>query len=58
VEGTDVLQILSLGTGCGEQVSLEAIGTDAQRVLDALEQLFNENFGEEEGKIQEAEGPQ
>jgi phosphocarrier protein HPr len=58
VDGTDVLQILSLGTRCGEQISFEATGGDAQHVLDALVQLFADNFGEDEEKIQEAESPQ
>ncbi|MEE9603370.1 MAG: HPr family phosphocarrier protein, partial [Thermoguttaceae bacterium] len=40
VEGTDVLQILSLGAGRGNELSLEATGHDAERVLNALVQLF------------------
>jgi phosphotransferase system HPr (HPr) family protein len=58
VDGTDVLQILSLGTRRGEQVSFEATGCDAEEVLDALVQLFADNFGENEEKIEEAENPQ
>jgi phosphotransferase system HPr (HPr) family protein len=53
VDGTDVLQILSLGTRCGEQISFEATGCDAEQVLDALAQLFADNFGENEEKTQE-----
>lgn len=49
VEGTDVLQILSLGAGRGNELLLEATGHDAERVLDALVQLFNDNFSEENG---------
>ena len=50
VDGTDVLQILSLGTGPGEQVCFEAVGGDAEEALDALAQLFANNFGESEDK--------
>ncbi len=45
VEGTDVLQILSLGTLQGDQLILEANGEDAEEVLDALTQLFSGGFG-------------
>jgi len=48
VQGTDVLQILSLGAGPGEQLLLEATGNDAEKVLDALALLFAENFNEDE----------
>jgi phosphotransferase system HPr (HPr) family protein len=57
VDGTDVLQILSLGTRHGEQVSFEAVGHDADVVLDALVQLFADNFGESEQTAREAESP-
>jgi len=43
-----VLQILSLGTAQGEQLLLEAIGNDAEEVLNALAALFAGNFYEEE----------
>jgi phosphotransferase system HPr (HPr) family protein len=39
-DGTDVLQILSLAAPCGTQVTIEATGSDAQQVLDAIEPLF------------------
>jgi phosphotransferase system HPr (HPr) family protein len=39
-EGTEVLQILSLGMPCGSEVLLEATGPDADNVLDAIEPLF------------------
>ena len=47
VEGTDVLQILSLGAGPGERLSLEASGDDAQQALESLEELFLGKFGED-----------
>ncbi|MGO8689219.1 MAG: HPr family phosphocarrier protein [Thermoguttaceae bacterium] len=47
VEGTEVLQILSLGAAPGEKLSLEATGEEAQQALDSLEELFRDKFGEE-----------
>jgi len=55
VEGTDVLQILSLGAAQGEQLMLEATGEDAERVLDALIDLFASNFAENGENSEEAE---
>lgn len=46
VDGTDVLQILSLGAGQGEQLLLEGSGDDAEAALDALVRLFASHFGE------------
>jgi len=48
VEGSEVLQILSLGTLQGDQVVLEADGADAEEALDALTRLFAEGFGPNE----------
>lgn len=53
----DVLQITSLGAVRGEQVSFEAVGSDAEEVVDALVQLFADKFGESE-ETEEAENPQ
>ena len=47
VEGTDVLQILSLGAGPGEQLSLEASGEEAEAALEALETMFRNKFDED-----------
>jgi phosphotransferase system HPr (HPr) family protein len=47
VEGTDVLQILSMGADSGTQLVLEATGPDAQEALAAVVRLFSEKFGEE-----------
>ena len=58
VDGTSVLQILSLGAGQGEQLSLEAIGGDAEEVLGELARLFADKFGESEKNTEEAENPQ
>lgn len=55
VEGTDVLQILSLGTAGGEQLLLEAIGHDAEEALDALARLLEGNFSENEEQTETTE---
>jgi len=47
VEGTDVLQILSLGAEAGVELSLEATGLEAENALDALVRLFADRFGED-----------
>ena len=56
VEATEVLQMLSLGVAEGEQLSLEAAGRDAEQVIEALAELFAENFAmhEEDTKKEEA----
>ena len=55
VEGTDVLQILSLGTAKGEQLLLEAAGHDAEEALDALVRLLEGNFSENEEQTETTE---
>jgi phosphocarrier protein NPr len=47
VEATDVLQLLSLGAGPGDQLLAEASGSDAVAALDALESLFEHRFSEQ-----------
>ena len=47
VEGTEVLQILTMVADQGDTVTLEAVGPDAEAVLSALEPLFAGRFGEE-----------
>ncbi|MFW5693161.1 MAG: HPr family phosphocarrier protein [Thermoguttaceae bacterium] len=48
VEGTDVLQIVTLGAGEGDEVLLEAAGSDAEAVLAAVAALFDGRFGHED----------
>ncbi len=48
VEGTNVLQMLSLCALQGEQLLLEATGRDAEAALDALVELFENGFGGDE----------
>jgi phosphotransferase system HPr (HPr) family protein len=47
VDGTNVLQILSLCALEGEQLLLEATGQEADVALDALVELFEGKFGED-----------
>jgi len=55
VEAVDVLQVLSLGVGQGEELVLEATGEDADSVLEDLVELFASRFGDDEpSKEQEA----
>jgi phosphotransferase system HPr (HPr) family protein len=42
---TEALQVISLVAACGTQLVLEATGPDAEEALDALEELFADNFG-------------
>ena len=50
IEATDVLQLLTMAAGQGEQIVVEADGPDAAAVLDALEPLFAGQFGDEAKK--------
>jgi phosphotransferase system HPr (HPr) family protein len=47
VEGTEVLQIMTLVAVQGERVQLRAVGPDASAVLDSLEPLFAGVFDDE-----------
>lgn len=47
VESTDMLQLLMLGAQQGEELELAATGTDSDRALDAIEQLFVRKFDED-----------
>jgi len=48
VDGTEVLQLLSLCALQDEQLLLEATGRDAETALDALVRLFAGNFNNDE----------
>jgi phosphocarrier protein len=47
VDATEVLQLLTLGAGQGEKLSLEGSGPDAKEAVDAVEQLFLRKFDED-----------
>jgi phosphocarrier protein len=48
VGGTSIMGILTLGAGIGTTITLTAKGEDAVAVLDAVEKLVANRFGEEE----------
>lgn len=54
-DGSDMLEVISLGARCGDRVSFEATGDDAEEVVDALVRLVVDNFGECECKTAEAD---
>ncbi len=48
VNGKSIMGIMTLAIGCGTEIVVSAAGPDAQAALDALEQLVQSNFGENE----------
>jgi len=50
VDALDMLQVLSLGAGQGQSITLEATGVEAEAVLDSLERLFAARFHEDDGE--------
>lgn len=48
VDGSSILTILTLAGTRGSTLELRAIGEDAGELLDAIEELFEQRFGEDE----------
>lgn len=48
VEADSVMELLLLGSACGEKITVTAEGPQAQHVIDALTKLVNSGFGETE----------
>ena len=46
-EAGDMLQLLSLGAGQGQELTVEASGPDAEAAVEALAQLFATGFDED-----------
>ena len=46
VDGKSILELMTLGAGCGEIVRLAARGEDAQALLSCLEELIAGGFEE------------
>lgn len=42
-----VTSLMMLGAACGTKLKVKAEGADAREAVDALQQLFEERFGEE-----------
>jgi phosphocarrier protein len=47
IDGKSILEILTLACPMGSQITVEADGVDAERVMRELEQLIEDKFGEE-----------
>lgn len=47
VGGTSIMGLMMLAASNGSNITIRATGSQAQAVLDALEKLVNERFGEE-----------
>jgi len=47
VNGKSILELMTLAAGPGTELELCARGQDAERLLEQLEGLFREGFGEE-----------
>jgi len=48
VEADSVMELLLLGSACGEDITITATGTDAEPAIAALTALVNSGFGETE----------
>lgn len=48
VEADSVMELLLLGSACGEDITVSAEGPEAQTVVDALTKLVGNGFGEDE----------
>ena len=48
VEGNSIMELLLLGSACGEDISITAHGPDAETALKALCELVENRFGETE----------
>ncbi|MCJ7833577.1 MAG: HPr family phosphocarrier protein [Deltaproteobacteria bacterium] len=47
VDGKSILSILTLACPVGSKISLRADGPDADKLLEAMERLIDDKFGEE-----------
>jgi phosphocarrier protein HPr len=47
VDGKSILSILTLACPMGSDIQLQAEGSDAEKLLEAMERLINDKFGEE-----------
>ena len=48
VGGDSIMGLMMLGAGIGTSITVEASGTDAATVMDALTALVTNRFGEED----------
>ena len=57
VDGRSILELLTLAAAQGSQLEVEAQGPDAQQAVDALADLFADNFAEQEDQVEESKSP-
>ncbi len=50
VNGKSIMGIMTLAAGMGSQIHVKITGADAKEAMEALEDLFDKNFGEEGGE--------
>lgn len=48
VEGDSIMELLMLGSACGEDITISAEGIDAKEAVQALSALVEDHFGEGE----------
>lgn len=48
VVGDSIMELLMLGSACGEDISISAVGNDATEALSALIEIVENRFGEPE----------
>jgi len=48
VVADSVMELLLLGSACGEEITISATGTQANEAIEALVQLVGDRFGEED----------
>ncbi len=48
VEGDSIMELLMLGSACGEDITITASGEDAEGAAQALAELVEDHFGEGE----------
>lgn len=47
VNGKSIMGLMMLAAGCGSQLKVSAVGSQAQEALDAIEDLIKRKFDEE-----------
>jgi phosphocarrier protein HPr len=48
VGGTSIMGLMSLAAARGTDITVDAVGTDAEAVMAAIEKLISTRFGEDE----------
>ena len=48
VVADSIMELLMLGSACGEDITICATGVEAKAAVDALTELVNDRFGEED----------